>query len=858
MDKKIKIQKDILEDLYNNKQLSTRKIADKFNCDHGVIIRRLNEYKIRIRNPKKKINIPKEKLHDLYIKKKLSVSNTAKRLGISHCSTYYKLKKAGIKLRKKNLLKVNKEKLHNLYINKKLPVLEIAKKLNSNRTTIFENLKKFNIPTKSLSEANTLYPKKKFEGNRELKAYMIGFRIGDLKVKAINKDSTIFISSNTTKEEQFNLIKKIYGKYGHFKSKKYGNIDHIYCNLDKSFNFLIKKEDNIERWILKDNKLFLAFLGGFIDAEGSFGVYQNRARFRVGSYEKNIIFQIKERLNSMGILTKFTLESKANKKRKQNQDFYRATINEKNSLLKFIQLTKSHIKHKKRYKDSIKCEKNILERNKKEEIKFKGMDNKNKFYITTTIPYANAAPHIGFALEIVNADVLARWNQLKGKKVFFLTGTDEHGSKNYKTAKNQGLDPQEFVDKNSKLFRQLTKELNISNNYFIRTTDKKIHWPGVIELWKILNKKGDIHKKKYVGNYCSGCERFVTSKDLVNGHCQNHPNIKIEKISEENYFFELSKYSNKIVDLIKKDKLKISPRKWKNDFLSLIKEGLIDVSFSRDKKYLPWGVPVPGDNNQVMYVWCDALPNYLTGIGYPNKKFKDFWPADIHVVGKDMLRFHAGIWPGMLLSAGLPLPKEIIVHGFLTVDGKKMSKSLGNVISPLELRKKYESDSIRYVLLRETPFGDDGDFSEKLLIERHNNELANKLGNLITRTTALAEKNSIQKTNNNLLKKLNIKKINNHFNNYEFDKALNEIFKFIDICNEYIQSNKIWQTKDKKKLYELIDSIKAITILLYPFIPETSEKIAKNLKFEIKYDNINKPIKVSKIKKSEILFKKIK
>jgi len=479
----------------------------------------------------------------------------------------------------------------------------------------------------------------------------------------------------------------------------------------------------------------------------------------------------------------------------------------------------------------------------------------NKFYITTTIPYANAPPHIGFALEIVQADVLARWNKLKEKKVFFLTGTDEHGSKNYKTAKEQGLSPQEFVNKNSKLFKDLTKELNISNNYFIRTTDKKIHWPGVINLWKLLDK--DIYKKKYTGNYCSGCERFVTQKDLTNGHCQNHPNLKIEKISEENYFFKLSKYSDKIIELIKKDKLKIRPKKWKNDFLSLVKDGITDVSFSRDKKYLPWGVPVPGDNNQVMYVWCDALTNYLTGIGYPNKKYKEFWPADIHVVGKDMLRFHAGIWPGMLLSAGLPLPKEIIVHGFLTVDNKKMSKSLGNVVSPLELRKKYDSDTIRYLLIRETPFGDDGDFSETTLIERHNNELANKLGNLVSRTTALAQKLGIKKTQNNLLKKLNLKQIEKDFDNYQLDRALNEIFAFIDTCNEYVQDKKPWETKDSKVLYELIDSIKTIAILLSPFIPETAEKIAKQLKFKINYKNINKPLPISKINKSDILFKKI-
>jgi methionyl-tRNA synthetase len=505
---------------------------------------------------------------------------------------------------------------------------------------------------------------------------------------------------------------------------------------------------------------------------------------------------------------------------------------------------------------------------------------KNKFYVTTTIPYANAPPHIGFALEIVQADVLARWNKIKGKDVFFLTGTDEHGTKNYQTAKAQGLKTQKFVDKNSFEFKNLTKSLNISNDYFIRTTDKKVHWPGVVEMWKKLEKKGDIYKKSYVGNYCSGCERFITEKELLDGKCQTHFNLKIQKLSEENYFFRLSKYSDKIKKLIESDKLKISPKKYKKSFLSLAEDGLTDVSFSRDVKNLPWGIPVPRDKNQVMYVWCDALTNYLTGIGYPDKKYKKFWPADVHVVGKDMLRFHAGIWPGMLLSAGLPLPKEIIVHGFLTVDGKKMSKSLGNVISPLKLREKYESDSIRYFLLRENPFGNDGDFSEKALISRHNNELADKLGNLVSRVSNLIEKNGLApnqvpsrsvggleegiypkgtrtssrprdisgemstRGKNKLLKKLDIGEIENKMDNYEFDKVLNEIFSFVDSCNEYVQKNKIWETKDKKKLYELKESILKISELLWPFIPETSEKIKKQFS-------------AKKIKKSNILFKKI-
>ena len=477
------------------------------------------------------------------------------------------------------------------------------------------------------------------------------------------------------------------------------------------------------------------------------------------------------------------------------------------------------------------------------------------FYITTTIPYANAPPHIGFALEIVQADVLARWNFLLGKDVFFLTGTDEHGTKNYQTAKKNSLSPQKFVDINSNLFRELTKALNISNNNFIRTTDKKAHWPGVIELWKILEKNGDIYKKKYKGKYCQGCERFITEKELIDNKCQDHPTLEIQNLDEENYFFKLSKYSDQIIKLIKLDKLLIHPEKWKNDFLSLIKDGLTDVSFSRDIKHLSWGIPVPNDKSQVMYVWCDALTNYLTGIGYPDKKYEKYWPADIHLVGKDMLRFHTGIWPGMLLSAKLPLPKKVLVHGFLTVNGKKMSKSLGNVVSPLELSKKYQTDTIRYSLIRATPFGDDGDFDETALISRNNDELANKLGNLVSRVSTLAEKYGIEKTKSSL--KINSEKISALIENYELDKALNEIFAYIDKANEYIQNKKPWANQDKKVLYELVFAIRNIAILLSPFIPETSEKIAKTFNFKIALEEIDKPLKINNIKKSEILFKKI-
>ena len=481
---------------------------------------------------------------------------------------------------------------------------------------------------------------------------------------------------------------------------------------------------------------------------------------------------------------------------------------------------------------------------------------KEKFYVTTTIPYANAAPHIGHALEFVQADVLARWNRLLGCDVFFLTGTDEHGTKNYQTAKKAGKDPLTFVGENAEIFKKLLNSLNCSNDYFIRTTDEPVHWPGVVDIWKKLKKKGDIYKKYYEGSYCSGCERFVTKKDLVDGKCPNHPKLKIENIAEENYFFKLSKYSDKIRELIESDELEIVPEKWKNDFLGLIKDGLLDVSFSRKRSHLPWGVPVPGDEEQVMYVWCDALPNYLTGIGYPDKKYKKYWPADVHVVGKDMLRFHTGIWPGMLLSAGLPLPKKVIVHGFLTVNGEKMSKSTGNVIDPLAISKTYGADSLRYYFLRSTAFGDDGDFDERALVDRHNNELGNKLGNLVSRVAGLIEKNGFTKCENSL--KIDVNKIKKLIDGFEFDKALNEIFAHIDRCNEYVQNKKPWETKDKGVLFELADSIKNVAILLSPFMPKTCDNIAKKFDFKIDFKELEKSLSAkAKIVKGDNLFNRL-
>lgn len=479
-----------------------------------------------------------------------------------------------------------------------------------------------------------------------------------------------------------------------------------------------------------------------------------------------------------------------------------------------------------------------------------------KYYITTAIDYVNAEPHVGHAYQKIIADVLARWNKIQGKEVFFLTGTDEHGQKIANSAKNVGKTPKEFVDSIAPKFKESWNLLDVEFDRFIRTTDKD-HEKKVQEFIKLMNKKGDIYKGEYSGLYCEGCEAYITEKDLVDGKCPFHPNKELKEIKENTYFFRLSKYEKKLLELYKEHPEYILPAFRRQEVVNRVKEGLKDLNITRLKENMGWGIPFPLDDKYVIYVWYEALLNYLTGIDWPNSDFKKFWPADIQLLGIDNGWFHCVIWPAMLLSLGIKPAKTILINGFLTFNGQKISKSLGNAISPRILVEKYGADSIRYFVCRNFVFGQDGDFSESAVIERHNNELANKLGNLVSRTTALAEKYGIKKTENNLLKKLKLKQIEKHIENYEIDKAISEIFSFIDVCNEYIQKKQPWETKDAKVLYELLDSIKAIAILLFPFMPNTSEKIAKTLNFKINYKQIHKPLAVSKIKKSEILFQKI-
>lgn len=476
-----------------------------------------------------------------------------------------------------------------------------------------------------------------------------------------------------------------------------------------------------------------------------------------------------------------------------------------------------------------------------------------KFYVTTAIDYPNAEPHIGHAYQKIVADVLARWHRLIGDDVWFLTGTDEHGKKIQETAEKAGKTPKQFVDELSVKFKESWKSLNIEPSRFIRTTDKD-HEKIVQEAIKKCSENDDIYKGEYEGCYCVGCEGYITEKDLINGECPYHPGKKIQRLKEESYFFRLGKYQKFLLDLYKKNPKFILPAERRNEIISRVKEGLNDLSISRTS--FDWGIPFPLDKKHIVYVWFDALFNYLSGAG----KNQKYWPANLHLLGKDNSWFHCVYWPAFLKSAGYKLPDTVFVHGFLTFNGQKISKSLGNVISPKHLADKYGSDSIRYFVCRHIPLADgsDGDFLEKALIDRHNNELADKLGNLVSRVSTLAEKYGIEKTENKLLKKIDIKQIEKLFSNYELDKVLNEIFAFIDDCNEYIQNKKPWETKDRKVLYELCDSIKIITILLWSFIPSSSEKIAKNFGFEIKQENLKKSLQERKIKKAEILFNKLR
>ncbi len=459
-------------------------------------------------------------------------------------------------------------------------------------------------------------------------------------------------------------------------------------------------------------------------------------------------------------------------------------------------------------------------------------------YITTAIDYVNSQPHLGHALEKIQADVLARFWRAQGQPVWFLTGTDEHGTKNWESAKKLNMDPQDFVDKNAEKFKELVKLYNISNDDFIRTTDQKRHWPAVVKMWQQLMDNGDLFKDSYEGLYCVGCEEFKLPKDLIDGKCPDH-NREPELLREENYFFNLGKYTPKIIEKITNGELEIIPQSRANEILNILEAGFDRVSFSRPKTKLNWGVPVPGDDSQVMYVWCDALTNYISALGYAqeSEKYQQFWQQGevTHVIGKGILRFHAAIWPAMLLAAGLKLPQRIFVHGYITIEGKKMSKSLGNVVDPLVLAEQYGVDPLRYYLLKEIPAVGDGDFSEKRFKEIYNSDLTNGLGNLVSRTTNMIANYLQGVVDWKVTTDFHWLRVEEYTKNLQYDKALIEINKIIDQLNKLIDDAKPWQLaksdkeEDLKKIKNILSilavAIKELSFYLQPYLPQTAAKL---------------------------------
>jgi len=454
-----------------------------------------------------------------------------------------------------------------------------------------------------------------------------------------------------------------------------------------------------------------------------------------------------------------------------------------------------------------------------------------KFYITAAIPYVNAKPHIGHALEFVQTDCLARYHQALGENVLSLSGGDENAVKNVQVAEKENIPIQEFVDRNTEAFRTLAVALNAEFGAWQKGSDKLHHYPSAQKLWKLCEK--DIYKKTYEGLYCVGCETFYTADELDEaGECFEHPGKKLEKVAEENYFFALSKYQNRLIEIIKSGELKIVPETKKNEVLAFLKEPLQDISISRtNERAKNWGVPVPRDPSQKIYVWFDALNIYQSGIGFgwDEKKYDKWWPADVHVIGKGITRFHAVYWPAFLLSAGLKLPKTVFVHGYLTVNGQKMSKTLGNVVDPNEFIEKYGADALRYYLLAKvSPFAD-GDFSEEKLKDVYNADLANGLGNLVSRVAKLCESVADIRvsTDENKLDEA----VERALANFKINEALEYIWvKKIFAANKSIDETKPWELKGadlEQVLTRLVGEILDIAYNLRPFLPDTAESIVK-------------------------------
>lgn len=456
------------------------------------------------------------------------------------------------------------------------------------------------------------------------------------------------------------------------------------------------------------------------------------------------------------------------------------------------------------------------------------------FFITTTLPYVNGTPHIGFALEIVTADVIARYYKKKGHDVIFSTGTDEHGVNIYRKALELGKDIQEYTNEVSEEFRSLKDLLNLSYTHFIRTTDEH-HIAAAQEFWRRCETAGDIYKKAYKIKYCSGCELEKTDSELTEeGSCELHPTKAIETLDEENYFFRWSKYQDTLLELYKNNPEFVVPQKRLNEIKSFVEMGIHDFSISRLKEKLPWGIPVPGDEDHVMYVWFDALVNYIATLGWPDdqKTFETYWPG-IQIAGKDNVRQQSAMWQAMLKSASLPFSKKILINGFINVDGQKMSKTLGNVITPAEMVERFGVDGTRYLLLSLSHFGEDSDISWERATEKYNADLANGLGNLVSRVLKLCER---------LPEKFNVTKeelvpdeYQHLIEKFEFSQALGKIWERVHKANEYLSQQEPWKlSSDEAEKFEstmgiLWKDIEHIASALSIFLPSTAEKIKQAL-----------------------------
>jgi methionyl-tRNA synthetase len=457
----------------------------------------------------------------------------------------------------------------------------------------------------------------------------------------------------------------------------------------------------------------------------------------------------------------------------------------------------------------------------------------SKYYVTTSLPYVNGEPHLGHAMEFIMGDVVARHARQQKNDVIFSIGTDEHGGKVAEKAAELHLEPKVLADQMSRRFADLAKKLDISNDRFIRTTDEG-HEQRAVLIWQKL--KSDIYKDKYEGWYCTGDEAFFTEAEVKanNGICPNH-NRPYEKIKEENYFFRLSAYTDRVLKAIETEELRILPLTRRNEIVSLLKDGLEDISISRPADKIGWGIPVPGDSKQVMYVWFEALMNYITVLGYPeHDDFKEYWPAQVQVIGKDILRFHAAIWPAMLLGLGIGLPKTLYVHGFINVGGKKMSKSLGNYVSPDEIIDKYGTDAFRYYFLRHIPSYNDGDFSWETFEATYNNELANELGNAVQRTASMIKQYLSGVITEIPPAEHDIAAYEEALADCRFDRALDEVWEQVRGLNQYIDQEKPWviaKDGDTQHLQEVLgyqaSSLLFIADLLEPFLPTTAAKIKK-------------------------------